>query len=295
IIRQRRGAFFGPRLLGRLPLSLWDPSSSEAATCRSGTIRVSLSSRRIQISPTKTVLLELEMLRVVGLALGLRLLFFPLARVLVLAAVGCMAGITPRKYRDSTAGGKSPNLVGVVRERDRREEETWVSSFCLSLLAAANKGRSQPSLPPPLAQRAKRRWRCRRIAAATRRAKAKAAAAAARASNGSSRGEQQRWLRLQRAAHAGVSAEGEDSVAEAERSVIESLSRHVRAVVATLGRQHGIARRADKWQHLYAGFTIWLSQMEAVDEASAKEEARKHIEYGRVGYSNADVGRRVFT
>ncbi|MQL72382.1 hypothetical protein Taro_004713 [Colocasia esculenta] len=32
-----------------------------------------------------------------------------------LAVVGSTAGITPRKYGDSTTGGKSPNLVGVVR------------------------------------------------------------------------------------------------------------------------------------------------------------------------------------
>lgn len=38
---------------------------------------------------------------------------------------------------------------------------------------------------------------------------------------------------------------------------------HVRAVVATLGGQQGAARRADKWQHLYAGFTVWLSHTEA--------------------------------
>lgn len=39
---------------------------------------------------------------------------------------------------------------------------------------------------------------------------------------------------------------------------------HVRAVVATLGGQQGAAARADKWQHLYAGFTVWLSQTEAM-------------------------------
>lgn len=38
---------------------------------------------------------------------------------------------------------------------------------------------------------------------------------------------------------------------------------HVRAVVSTLGGKQGAARRADKWQHLYAGFTVWLSQTEA--------------------------------
>uniref|UniRef100_A0A1D1YY79 Shikimate kinase n=1 Tax=Anthurium amnicola TaxID=1678845 RepID=A0A1D1YY79_9ARAE len=85
-----------------------------------------------------------------------------------------------------------------------------------------------------------------------------------------------------------VTAEGEDSVAEAERAVIESLSSHVRAVVATLGGHHGAARRADKWRHLYAGFTLWLSQTEATDEASA-EGARRHIQCRSVGYSNADV------
>lgn len=38
---------------------------------------------------------------------------------------------------------------------------------------------------------------------------------------------------------------------------------NVRAVVATLGGKHGAAARADKWRHLYAGFTVWLSQSEA--------------------------------
>ncbi|XP_077234936.1 shikimate kinase like 2 [Tasmannia lanceolata] len=86
-----------------------------------------------------------------------------------------------------------------------------------------------------------------------------------------------------------VIAEGADSVAETEGALLESLSSHVRAVVATLGGKHGAAGRADKWQHLHAGFTIWLSQSEATDEASAKEEARRHIQDGKQGYSNADV------
>ncbi|KAJ0113154.1 hypothetical protein Patl1_03579 [Pistacia atlantica] len=84
-------------------------------------------------------------------------------------------------------------------------------------------------------------------------------------------------------------AEGSDSVAEAECAVLESLSSHVRAVVSTLGGQQGAAARADKWRHLYAGFTVWLSQTEAPDENSAKEEARRHVQDGNSGYSNADV------
>ncbi|KAK9021068.1 hypothetical protein V6N11_011074 [Hibiscus sabdariffa] len=86
-----------------------------------------------------------------------------------------------------------------------------------------------------------------------------------------------------------VHSEGSDSVAEAESAILESLSSHVRAVVATLGGCHGAAGRTDKWRHLYSGFSIWLSQTEALDEDSAKEEARRHIEDGSVGYSNADV------
>lgn len=39
---------------------------------------------------------------------------------------------------------------------------------------------------------------------------------------------------------------------------------HVRAVVATLGESHGAAGRTDKWRHLYSGFTVWLSQTEAI-------------------------------
>ncbi|KAI4311551.1 hypothetical protein MLD38_036437 [Melastoma candidum] len=83
--------------------------------------------------------------------------------------------------------------------------------------------------------------------------------------------------------------EGLESVAEAEAAVLEILSSHVRAVVATLGGQLGAARRANRWQHLYAGFTVWISSTEATDEASAKEEAKKHIEERSVGYSNAEV------
>ncbi|KAK7819820.1 probable inactive shikimate kinase like 2, chloroplastic isoform X2 [Quercus suber] len=86
-----------------------------------------------------------------------------------------------------------------------------------------------------------------------------------------------------------VLTEGSDSVAEAESAILESLSSHVRAVVATLGGQQGAARRADKWQHLYAGFTVWLSQTEATDEDSAKEETRRHIQDARLAYSKADV------
>ncbi|CDY61809.1 BnaC03g76450D [Brassica napus] len=69
-----------------------------------------------------------------------------------------------------------------------------------------------------------------------------------------------------------ILAEGEDSVAEAESSVLESLSSHVRTVVSTLGGKHGAVGRADKWRHLYSGFTVWVSQTEATDEESAKEE-----------------------
>ncbi|GFS33430.1 shikimate kinase like 2 [Actinidia rufa] len=64
---------------------------------------------------------------------------------------------------------------------------------------------------------------------------------------------------------------------------------HVRAVIATLGGQHGAARRADRWRHLYAGFTVWLSQSEATDEDSAKEEARRNVQDGSQAYSNADM------
>lgn len=46
-------------------------------------------------------------------------------------------------------------------------------------------------------------------------------------------------------------------------SLYSAKNSHVRAVVATLGGQEGAAARADKWRHLYAGFTVWLSQTEA--------------------------------
>ncbi|CAO2842339.1 unnamed protein product [Amaranthus hypochondriacus] len=86
-----------------------------------------------------------------------------------------------------------------------------------------------------------------------------------------------------------VAAEGADAVAQAEAAVLESLSSHVRAVVATLGGKHGAAGRPDKWRHLYAGFTVWLSQSEATDEESAKKEAIKQAYDGCESYSKADV------
>ncbi|KAK3153404.1 hypothetical protein QOZ80_2BG0172060 [Eleusine coracana subsp. coracana] len=86
-----------------------------------------------------------------------------------------------------------------------------------------------------------------------------------------------------------VASEGVDSVAEAECVVLESLSSHVRTVVATLGGKQGAASRFDKWQYLHSGFTIWLSVSDATDEASAREEARKSISSGSVAYAKADV------
>ncbi|KAK9120525.1 hypothetical protein Syun_018142 [Stephania yunnanensis] len=83
--------------------------------------------------------------------------------------------------------------------------------------------------------------------------------------------------------------EGIDSIVEAESSVLESLSSHIRAVVATLGTPYGAAARADKWQHLYSGFSIWLSQSDATDEGLAKEEARRQVQDASKGYANAEV------
>lgn len=86
-----------------------------------------------------------------------------------------------------------------------------------------------------------------------------------------------------------VAAEGSNAVAEAESTILHSLSSHARTVVATLGGMHGAARRANKWRHLYAGFSIWLSQSEATDEDSARAEAKRNIQQGLQGYSNAEV------
>lgn len=86
-----------------------------------------------------------------------------------------------------------------------------------------------------------------------------------------------------------IAAEGSESVAEAESAIFESLSTQVRTVVGTLGGRPGAAGRPDKWRHLYAGFTVWLSKSEAEDEASAKEEAKKNFQDSGLGYTNADV------
>ncbi|KAL3497900.1 hypothetical protein ACH5RR_040632 [Cinchona calisaya] len=86
-----------------------------------------------------------------------------------------------------------------------------------------------------------------------------------------------------------VTSEGFDAVAEVEGAILENLSSQARTVVATIGGEHGAASRTNKWRHLFAGFTIWLSQSEATDEASARDEARRHIQDGLQGFSNAEV------
>ncbi|KAK6119506.1 hypothetical protein DH2020_046748 [Rehmannia glutinosa] len=119
-----------------------------------------------------------------------------------------------------------------------------------------------------------------------------------------------------------VREEGFDVVAEAEGAILESLSSQARAVVATLGGKHGAARRPDKWQHLlrdlqfgchnlklqeirshgvqfpfsaYDQYELELSFVTPnlatieLDEGSAKEEAKKNMEDGVEGYSNAEV------
>ncbi|XP_066387471.1 probable inactive shikimate kinase like 2, chloroplastic [Miscanthus floridulus] len=86
-----------------------------------------------------------------------------------------------------------------------------------------------------------------------------------------------------------VASEGVDTVAEAESVVLESLSSHVRTVVATLGGKQGAASRFDRWQYLHSGFTVWLSVSNASDEAAAREEARKSVSSGSVSYAKADV------
>ncbi|XP_024316793.1 probable inactive shikimate kinase like 2, chloroplastic isoform X2 [Brachypodium distachyon] len=93
----------------------------------------------------------------------------------------------------------------------------------------------------------------------------------------------------QKSIDAWADTEGVDSVAEAECVVLESLSSHVRTVVATLGGKQGAASRFDKWQYLHSGFTVWLSVSDAGDEAAAKEEARRSVSAGSVAYAKSDV------
>ncbi|KAJ6854231.1 putative inactive shikimate kinase like 2, chloroplastic [Iris pallida] len=86
-----------------------------------------------------------------------------------------------------------------------------------------------------------------------------------------------------------VISDGADSVAQAEGAILEGLSSHARTVVATLGGEQGAAMKDDKWRHLHAGFTVWLSNSGAGDGKSAREEARRHIQDGSLAYTNADV------
>lgn len=86
-----------------------------------------------------------------------------------------------------------------------------------------------------------------------------------------------------------VNADGCDSVAETEAVVLGSLCSQARAVISTLGGDCGAARKPNNWQHLFAGFTIWLSESEAADEETAKKEAKKNFQDDHQGYTNAEV------
>nr|CAD1845067.1 unnamed protein product [Ananas comosus var. bracteatus] len=90
-----------------------------------------------------------------------------------------------------------------------------------------------------------------------------------------------------------VASEGADSVAAAESASCSYCRCYAWG-------QHGAASRPDRWRHLHAGFTVWLSRSEAIgkaifftfpfcNEASAKEEAQRHIEDGSLAYTKADV------
>lgn len=89
--------------------------------------------------------------------------------------------------------------------------------------------------------------------------------------------------------HELVIDEGENSVADAEAVMLESINTNVRVVVATLGGTFGAATRAKNWKNLHAGFTVWLSHSEAKDEASAEEEARMAKQHENQAYAMADV------
>ncbi|KAL5099921.1 hypothetical protein RYX36_004248, partial [Vicia faba] len=84
-------------------------------------------------------------------------------------------------------------------------------------------------------------------------------------------------------------AQGSDSVVEGEGIVLESINSHVRTIVATLGGSQGVAGRSDKWRHLYAGFTVWLSHTEASNENFAKEETHQNVKDNKTAYTNLDV------
>ncbi|KAL7606304.1 hypothetical protein Lser_V15G19648 [Lactuca serriola] len=53
-----------------------------------------------------------------------------------------------------------------------------------------------------------------------------------------------------------IHVKGSNVVAEAEGVILESLSSHIRSVVATIGERHGAAASGDRWRHLYARFTV---------------------------------------
>lgn len=86
-----------------------------------------------------------------------------------------------------------------------------------------------------------------------------------------------------------LAEEGVEAVADAEALILSSLNTHVRLVVGTLGGNFGSASRQGKWDSLHAGISIWLSQSNAIDEASAQEEVVKAREEGTKAYSNAEV------
>ncbi|CAM6094774.1 unnamed protein product [Calypogeia fissa] len=86
-----------------------------------------------------------------------------------------------------------------------------------------------------------------------------------------------------------IKGDGEDSIGDIEEAILRNLSQHVRCVVATLGGNNSAAAQYRRWNGLHAGFSVWLSQSQAHDEESAKEEVVRVKKTGSLGYSKADV------
>lgn len=83
--------------------------------------------------------------------------------------------------------------------------------------------------------------------------------------------------------------EGDQSVSETESAILDSLSSHIRCVVATLGGSQGVGAQYGNWKSLHAGVTVWVNQTSATDEGAAEEEAAQLKKGGSEAYAQADV------
>ena len=82
-----------------------------------------------------------------------------------------------------------------------------------------------------------------------------------------------------------LAEDGDAGLVLAENAVLEQLSTLIRCVVATSGGGKGATARGDCWDHIFGHFTVWLDDLDAVEQAKSDNQSAPQ----RDAYAFAEV------